>query len=59
MNEKLTRERNAQILIALLKAHGIRKIIVSPGTTNIAITGSVQNDDYFEVFSAPDERSAA
>ena len=49
MNENYTREHNAQILLRLLKEHQIRKIIVSPGTTNIAITGSVQNDNYFEV----------
>ena len=30
-----TDEENAQIVIALLKAHGIRKVIANPGTTNI------------------------
>lgn len=59
MNDNYTRERNAQMLLRLLKEHQIKKIIVSPGTTNIAITGSVQNDNYFGVYSAPDERSAA
>jgi len=54
-----TDEQNAQIVIALLKAHGIRKVVASPGTTNIPITGSIQNDPFFEVWSAPDERSAA
>ena len=54
-----TDEQNAQIVIALLKAHGIRKIVASPGTTNIPIVGSVQNDPFFEVWSAADERSAA
>lgn len=54
-----TDEQNAQIVIALLKAHGIRKVVASPGTTNIPITGSVQNDPFFEVWSAADERSAA
>lgn len=54
-----TDERNAQILLALLKAHGIRKIIVSPGTTNIAIAGSVQYDPWFEVYSGVDERHSA
>ncbi len=39
-----TDEKNAQIVIALLKAHGIRKVIANPGTTNIAFVGSVQND---------------
>ena len=54
-----TDERNAQILLALLKAHGIHRIIANPGTTNIAIVGSVQNDPYFQVWSAVDERHAA
>lgn len=54
-----TDEQNAQIVIALLKAHGIHKIVASPGTTNIPITGSIQNDPFFEVWSAADERSAA
>lgn len=54
-----TDEQNAQIVIALLKAYGIRKIVASPGTTNIPIVGSVQNDPFFEVWSAADERSAA
>lgn len=53
-----TKERNAQILIALLKAHKIRKVIASPGTTNICLVASIQRDPYFEIFSAPDERSA-
>lgn len=54
-----TDERNAQIVIALLKAHGIRKIVANPGTTNIAIVGSVQNDPWFEVYSGVDERHSA
>lgn len=54
-----TSERNAQILIYLLKAHGIKKIIISPGTANICFAYSIQQDDYFEVYSAADERSAA
>ena len=32
-----TDEKNAQIVIALLKAHGIRKVITNPGTTNIVV----------------------
>ena len=54
-----TDEKNAQILIALLKAHGIRKVIASPGTSNLSVVGSVQFDDWFEVVSAVDERHAA
>lgn len=56
---RYTDERNAQILIALLKEYGIRKVILSPGTTNIPMSGSIQNDPYFETYSAYDERSAA
>lgn len=60
MNDKFyTNERNIQIVIYLLKAYGIRKIIASPGTTNMTFVGSVQQDPYFEVYSAVDERSAA
>jgi len=59
MSRYYTDEKNAQIVIALLKAHGIRKVIASPGTTNIPITGSIQNDPFFEVYSSVDERSAA
>ncbi|MGN0335135.1 MAG: thiamine pyrophosphate-binding protein [Lachnospiraceae bacterium] len=53
-----TSERNAQILIALLKAHKIRTVIASPGTTNICFVASLQNDPHFKVYSAADERSA-
>lgn len=54
-----TVERGQQILISLLKQHGIKKIIASPGTTNVTFVGSVQNDSWFEIYSAVDERSAA
>ena len=54
-----TDEKNAQIVIALLKAHGIHKVIANPGTTNIAIVGSVQNDPWFQVYSGIDERHSA
>lgn len=52
-------ERNVQIIVALLKANGIRKIIASPGTTNYTFVGSVQSDPFFEVYSSYEERSAA
>ena len=54
-----TSERNVQIVLSLLKANGIRKIKASPGATNFTFVGSVQNDPFFEVYSAVDERSAA
>lgn len=57
-NRKITAERNAQIVIALLKAHGIRKIVTSPGTMNVCLVSSIQDDPFFEIYSAAEERSA-
>ena len=56
---RYTDERNAQIVIALLKAHNIHKVVVSPGMTNVCFVASIQTDAFFELYSAPDERSAA
>ncbi len=52
-------EKNIQIVITLLKAYNIRKIIVSPGGTNVSFVASVQKDSFFEIYSCTDERSAA
>lgn len=54
-----TNERNAQILISLLKQYNIKKIIASPGSSNKGFVGSVQQDLWFEMYSCVDERSAA
>lgn len=54
-----TDEKNVQIVVAMLKAHGIKRIIASPGTTNLTFVASLQCDPFFEMYSAPDERSAA
>lgn len=54
-----TNERNVQIVIALLKAHGIHRVIASPGTTNMTFVVSIQNDPWFQIWSSVDERSAA
>jgi 2-succinyl-5-enolpyruvyl-6-hydroxy-3-cyclohexene-1-carboxylate synthase len=54
-----TDDQNAQIVLALFKSYGIKKIVVSPGTTNVPISRSVQVDPWFEVYSVVDERSAA
>jgi 2-succinyl-5-enolpyruvyl-6-hydroxy-3-cyclohexene-1-carboxylate synthase len=59
MSKLYTDEKNALIIIALLKANGIRKVIASPGATNVSFVASVQSDPYFEVYSSVDERSAA
>lgn len=54
-----TVERNVQIVISLLKANGIKRVIASPGTTNMTFVGSIQQDPFFEIYSSVDERSAA
>lgn len=54
-----TNERNVQIVIALLKAHGIHRVIASPGTTNMTFVVSIQHDPWFQLWSSVDERSAA
>lgn len=61
MEEKryFTDERNVQIVIALLKAHGIHRVIASPGTTNMTFVVSIENDPWFHIWSSVDERSAA
>ena len=59
MEQFYTDERNVQILIALLKEHGIKKIVASPGSTNVTFVGSIQQDPFFEIYSSVDERSAA
>ncbi len=50
--------KNAQITLALLKAHNIRHIVISPGATNIPIVQGVQDDPFFTCYSVVDERSA-
>ena len=52
-------EKNVQIIIALLKANKIKKVIASPGTTNVCLVESMRYDGDFEMYSSVDERSAA
>lgn len=59
MIEKYTAERNIQIVIFLLKSHGIKRVIASPGATDVSLVASLQSDPYFEMYSCVDERSAA
>lgn len=59
MEKYYTDEKNTQILLALLKAHGINQVIASPGSANSPFVASVQYDNYFKVISVVDERSAA
>lgn len=59
MEKRYTDEKNVQIILALLKAHGINQVIASPGSANSPFVASVQYDSYFKVISVVDERSAA
>lgn len=52
-------ETNTLMLLALLHAYGIKRVIVSPGGTNVNLVWSLQRDPFFEVYSAVDERHAA
>lgn len=51
--------KNILILIRLMKEHGIKKVVVSPGATDYAFVASLQHDKFFELYSSIDERSAA
>lgn len=59
MDTFYTSEKHTQILIALMKFHGVRKVVASPGTTNICFIASIQQDPFFKLYSSVDERSAA
>ena len=58
-NLSCSNERSVQLLISLLKQHNIKRVVASPGATNITFVGSLQNDAFFEIYSCVDERSAA
>lgn len=59
MSLKFSDERAAQILVSLLKQHGIKYIVSSPGATNITFVATAMHDSWFEIYSSVDERSAA
>ena len=59
MNKFYSDEKNIQILISLLKSHGIKYVIASPGNTNLTLVASLQQDSFFKIYSSVDERSAA
>ena len=50
---------NVRILVALLKKHGVRRIVLSAGTRQVPIARSVEADPFFTTYSVVDERSAA
>lgn len=59
MNTNYSSEKAIQILIALLKKHGIKKVIACPGGTNMMLNANLMYDGDFEMYSCDDERSAA
>jgi len=59
MNHYYTTEKNVQVIISLLHQHGIKRVVASPGSANMALVASMQNDPFFEMYSSVDERSAA
>ncbi len=54
-----TSKKSVQILVALLKEHGISHLVLSSGTRNVPLVYSVENDPFFTCYSVVDERSAA
>ena len=52
-------KRNVLQLLSLLKAHGINKFVVSPGSRHIPIVISMECDPFFKLYSVVDERSAS
>ena len=54
-----TDEVNVQILVSLMKHHGVCRVVASPGATNVTLVACLQRDPYFTVYSSVDERSAA
>ena len=51
-------KRNVLQLAALLRAHGIRRIVIAPGSRNIPLAQTFTACPDFECYSVTDERSA-
>ncbi|WP_244930153.1 2-succinyl-5-enolpyruvyl-6-hydroxy-3-cyclohexene-1-carboxylic-acid synthase [Nocardioides sp. W7] len=45
-------------LLALLKSHGVSRVVIAPGSRHYPIARSLESDDYFTLHSVVDERSA-
>ncbi len=54
----LSDKKNILQLVALLRAHGVRKIVLCPGSRNAAIVHTLANVEDFTCYSVTDERSA-
>lgn len=51
--------KNVQVIISLLKQYDICNMVLSPGTRNVPLVHSVEQDPFFKCYSMVDERSAA
>lgn len=47
-----TVNKNALVLISLLKQYGIKKVVASPGTVNVPFVASLQQDDFLRFIPA-------
>lgn len=55
MNKNLC---NINYVVDALKANNIKKVVISPGGTNIPLIKQLQSDSFFTCYSVVDERSA-
>lgn len=51
-------KKNVLQLVALLKAYGIRYMVLSPGSRNSPVVHSLVVDPFFPCYTVVDERSA-
>ena len=54
-----TNKQNVLELVALMKEHGIKDIVLCPGSRNIPLIRALSKTPYFQCISVTDERSAA
>jgi 2-succinyl-5-enolpyruvyl-6-hydroxy-3-cyclohexene-1-carboxylate synthase len=54
----ITAYKHVRVLLSLLKQYGIRNFVMSPGSRNMSIVKSVEDDPFFSCYSVVDERSA-
>lgn len=55
----IAEHKNVRILLSLLKQYHVRHFVISPGSRNISIVKSIEDDPFFTCYSVVDERSAA
>ena len=55
----ISAHKNVRILLSLLKQYNVKHFVLSPGSRNISIVKSLEDDPYFKCYSVVDERSAA